>query len=96
LRDKEVAHRISMSHRSRPTTRGCAVAWVGWEVTIGVTVHDKMSNLRQQGAGGGKLRQEVKTRFGTICHQSHINEPNKGGMVEFEFKKAYKSQVALH
>ena len=45
---------------------------------------------------GKQLRHKVKIRFGTICHQSHINESNMGGMVEFEFKRAYKSQVALH
>jgi len=75
----EAVHKISMMYGSRPRTRGYATMWVGWEVTVGVTIHDMISNLRQRGADGGKLRHKVKTRFGTICCQSHINEPNMGG-----------------
>ena len=95
LRGKEVPHRASRSQRSWPHARGCAAVRVGWEVTIGVTVHEKMSNLRQRRPGGMQLRHEVKTRFGTICRQSSINVPNMGGTVEFEFKKAYESQMAI-
>ncbi len=64
-------------------------------MTVCVTVHDKMSNLRKGGAGDGQLRHAVRTGFGTIYCEYSINGPNMGGMVEFEFKKAYKSQVAI-
>lgn len=55
-----------------------------------------MSNLRQRGVDDGKLRHNVRTRFGTINRKYRINESNMGGRVKFEFKRAYKSQVALH
>jgi len=55
-------------------------------VIVDVTVHEKRSNLRQKGAGGGPLRQELRARFGTICHQEGINDSEVEGMVEFKFK----------
>lgn len=51
LHDTKVARRISMMHGSCTRTRRCATMRLGWEVTIEVTVHDKMSKLRQWGAG---------------------------------------------
>ena len=65
-------------------------------MTVANTVHDKMSNLRHQGADDGQLRHRVRTRVERIYHQNHINGPQKGGTVEFEFKEAYKAQVAHH
>jgi len=53
LRDKEVVRKIGMSQGSCSHRGGCISTWVGCEVTIGVTVHDKISNLRQRGAGDG-------------------------------------------
>ena len=73
---------------------GCDATRVGWEVTIGVTVHDGMSDLRKKRAGDGHLRHELRARFGTICHQERINGLELGGTVEFEFKKRYKIQRA--
>jgi len=48
-------------------------------MTVGVTIHDKRSNLRQKGVGHRKLRNELRTRFGTICHQEGINDAEVGG-----------------
>lgn len=31
-----------------------------------------------------------------IYYKSRINDPNKGGMVEFKFQQAYKSQLVIH
>ena len=95
LHDQEGTHRISMSQASCPCRWDYATTWLGWEVTIGITVHDKMSNLRQKGVGDQQLRHEVRTRFGTICRQSSINGSNVGGTVKFEFKKPYKSKVDI-
>lgn len=47
LCDKEVEHRVGMSQGSCPRIGGCAATRVGWEVTLDVTVHDKMSMSRQ-------------------------------------------------
>jgi len=44
----EVVRRISMSQGSRPCIGGYTAVWVGWEVTVGVTVHDKRSNIRKK------------------------------------------------
>jgi len=59
-------------------------------VTIGVTVHDKRSNLRKKGAGDGQLRHELRARFGTICCQEGINDLEVGGIFDFKFKRCYK------
>lgn len=67
LRDKEVVRKISMTHGSRPCTGGWVAMRVGWEVTIEVIVHDKISNLRQRGVGSEQLRHEVRTRFEANC-----------------------------
>lgn len=75
---------------------GCAAAWVGWEVTVGVTILDKMSDLRQKGVGGGHLRHELRARFGSMCRQERIDEPELEGIVEFEFKRRYKTPGASH
>ena len=90
LHNKGVARKISMSQGSHPHMGGYATMREGWEVTVGVTIHGKMSKLRQRGAGGGKLIHEFRTRLGMIYRQSRINELNEGGTVEFELKKAYK------
>ena len=65
-------------------------------MTVGVTVHDKITNLRQRGAGSRKLRHELRARFGTICCQEGINDSKVGGMVEFKFKGCYKTLRASH
>jgi len=39
--------------------KGYAVVATCREVTVVVTIHDKMSELWQKGAGGGKLRDGV-------------------------------------
>ena len=51
----------------RSRARGYVVAQVGWEVTVDVAVHDKRSNLRKNGVGGGPLRQELRAIFGMFC-----------------------------
>lgn len=56
-----------MSQGSRPCMEGCTAARVGWEVTVDVTVHDGMSDLRPNGVGGEHLRHNLLARFGKIC-----------------------------
>jgi len=51
---------------------------IGWEVTIGVTIHDRMSGLRPKGASGGHLRQQLWARFWKICSEESINGQNWG------------------
>lgn len=70
-----------MSQGSHPRIGGYATAQVGWEVTVSVTVHDKMFNLRQIGAGGGQLRHKLRAIFGTIYHQEGINDSEEKGKV---------------
>ena len=94
MHNKGDAHKISMSQGSRSRMGGCAAARVGWEVTVGITVHDGMSDLRQKGADDGHLRHKLRTRFGMICCQESINEPKLRGTVEFKFKKRYKIKRA--
>jgi len=74
----------------------CTAARVGWEVTVGVTVHDKMSNLRQRGAGDGQSRHELRVIFGMSYHQEGINDSEVGGMFELKFKRCYKIPRANH
>jgi len=100
MRKTEVARRIGTTQGSWLHIGSCAAAQVGWEVTVGVIVHDKRSNLRQKGAGNGQLRHELRTRFWTIYRQGSINDVEVGGRVEFKFKGCYKtfrasSKVAL-
>jgi len=75
---------------------GCAATQVGWEVTVGVTVHDGMSGLRPNGASDRHLRQQLWARFQKICHQESIDGPELGGMVEFELKIHYKTLGDSH
>ncbi|MCY6488242.1 hypothetical protein, partial [Actinobacillus pleuropneumoniae] len=63
-------------------------------MTVEVTIHDGMLDLRPNGVGGRHLRCDLRARFGKICHQESINGPKLGGMVEFEFKRLYKTQRA--
>jgi len=65
---------------------------VGWKVTVGVTIHDVMLELRPNGVGGRHLRHTLRARFGKICRQGSINEPVLGVTIEFKFKRCYKLQ----
>ena len=96
LRDKEVVRRINMSQGPCLRIGGCAAARVGWEVTIGVTVHDKRSNLKQKGVSNGQLRHEIRARFGMIYYQEGINDSEVGGRDKFKPKRFYKSPRASH
>ena len=96
LPDKGGACRISLSQGSCLRTWDCVAVQVGWEVTVGVTVHDGMSDLRQKGAGDGHLRCELREIFGTIYRQERIGGPELGGIVEFEFKRLYKTLGSSH
>jgi len=91
LSNKEVAHRTGMSQGLHLHRVGYTVVWVGLEVT-----HDKISNLRQRGLGGGQLRHELRARFGMIYHQEGINDSKVGGMLKFKFKRCYKTLGASH
>ena len=81
-----------MSQGPRQCKDSCAVAWVGWKVTVIVTIHDVMLGLRPNGAGGKHLRQTLWARFLKIYRQLTINGPNVGGTVELKFKRRYKLQ----
>lgn len=96
LCDKGVVRKINMSQGSRLRIGGCAATRVGWEVTVGVTFHDEMSNLSQKGVGGRKLRHELRARFGMICCQECINDSKVGGKVELKFKRHYKTPNTHH
>ena len=65
---------------------------VGQKVTIEVTIHDGMLDLRPNGTGDRHLRHNLWARCGKIRHQGRINEPDFGGTVEFKFKMFYKLQ----
>ena len=65
-------------------------------MTVGVTVHDEMSSLRPNGVGSRHLRQQLWEIFWKICHQESIDGPKLGGMVEFEFKRRYKTTGVSH
>ena len=71
---------------------GCAATWVGWEVTIGVTIHNGMSNLSPNGVGNEHLRRDLWEIFWKVFFQESIDGPKLGGMIEFEFKRCYKTQ----
>ena len=73
---------------------GCATTWVSLEVTIGVTIHDRMFNLRLNGVGERHLRCKLWEIFGKILCQESINSLELGGMVEIEFKSCYKTHRA--
>lgn len=67
--------------------------WVGQKVTVEVTIHDGMLDLRPNGVGDRQLRHDLWARFGKICCEGNINELDLGGTVEFKFKKCYKIQM---
>lgn len=67
---------------------------VGQKVTVEVTIHNGMLDLRPNGAGGRHLRHDLWEIFGKIYHQGSINDPDLGGTVEFKFKRPYKLQRA--
>lgn len=54
------------------------------EVTIPVTIHDKISTLWQKRGGGGQLREGVRDRYGTGCYRFYTRMPEQAGTSEFE------------
>ena len=73
---------------------GCTTTQVGWKVTIEVTIHDVILQLRPNGVGDRHLRRDLWARFGKIYCQASISEPDLGGIVEFKFTRQYKLQGA--
>ena len=65
---------------------------VSQKVTIEVTIHDGMLDLRPNRAGDRHIRHNLWERFRKIYYQGSINELYLGGVVEFKFKKRYKLQ----
>ena len=65
---------------------------VGWKVTVVVTIHDVMLELRPNGVGDRHLRRDLWAIFGEIYCQGSINGLDFRGMVEFKFKRNYKLQ----
>jgi len=41
--------------------------------------------------GGGPLRHKFKARYKKLCHQEDINDSEVEGMIEFKFKRYYKT-----
>jgi len=74
---------------------GCTAAWVGQKVTIEVTIHDGMLDLRPNGTGSEHIRRNLWAIFGKIYYQESINGPELGGTIEFEFKRHYKTKRAM-
>ena len=85
LHDIRGARRIGMSQGSRLRRRGCAAVLTSREVTVAITIHDKMSKLWQKGVGNGPLRDGVRARSGMICCRHNIRAPRKVGANKFEF-----------
>jgi len=56
LRDIGDVHRSKESQGPRPCTKGCIAMRVGQKVTVEVTIHNGMLELRPKGAGGRHLR----------------------------------------
>ena len=81
-------------HEGSYATHGNSVQ-VHQKVTVKVIFHDLMVRLWPNGAGGRHIRRNLWIRFLKIYRQSSINGPNVGGLVEFEFKRRYKLQVAI-
>jgi len=75
---------------------GRTAARVGWEVIVGVTVHDGISDLRQKGVGGRNLRHKLRARFRAIYCEERNDDSELGGTVGFEFKRCYKTPRASH
>lgn len=65
------------------------------EVTIDVTIHDKMSELQWKGVSGGQLRYKVRARSKTIYPRCNVKAPEEEGTAEFEFPHVYKSQGGI-
>ena len=90
---KEVSQGSWQSEESYATEG--EIAQVGHKVTVKVTVHDLTIEMQPNGAGDRHLRWNLWVRSFKICRQFDINEPNLGGIVEFEFKIPYKLQVVV-
>ena len=84
--------RNKKSKGPRSRTRGYAAAHIGQKVTIEVTIHNGMLDLRLNGAGGRHLRCNLWASFGKIFCQESINEIELEGTTKFKFKKRYKIQ----
>lgn len=94
LRDNRGARRFGFSQGSRLRGRGCVAVLTRREVTVAITIHDKLSDSWRKGAVSGQLRDKVQTRSKTICRKLHVTAPEKEGTNEFEFWNTYKSQGA--
>ena len=68
LRDIGDACRSKESQGLRLRMGDYAATQVGQKVTIEVTIHDGMLDLRTNGMGGRHLRRDLWARFGKICH----------------------------
>lgn len=82
LRDLDAAYKAGQMHRMHPRTRGYTTAGKGCKATIAGTLHDKNSHLIHAGVGNTQLRCKGN-------RQSHINEPQRGQTVDFEFEIIY-------
>ena len=94
LRNRRVSWKI-MKLQSRKLHAGSCTMEGGAaqhsrKVTVGVIVHDLTSRRWLRGVGLRHLRKQSLKIF----HQNNINCQKLGGMVGFEFKSAYKLQVA--
>ena len=68
-------------------------------MTIDITIHDKMSASWQKGVGGRKLREIVRTKYGTNCHRFYtkiLHELEQPAISAFKIRMAYKSPRGIH
>ena len=92
LRNVGYVRKSRESQGPRPRMGDCAAMKIGYKVIVEVTIHNGMTNLRENGAGGGNLRHDLWERFGKTCHQGSINESKLRGMVKFKFKRCYNTK----
>lgn len=90
------ACRLDMSQGTQLRRRGCAIVWTSREVTVAVTIYDKMSKSRWKGVGGEQLRDEVWARSRMICRRINVTVAEKEGMIECEFQNTYKLEGGIH
>lgn len=69
---------------------GHAATRVGWEVTIGVTIHDRMSNLRPNRVGGGHSRHALWARFEKSATKKAFMARNWGEWLNLNSKGTIK------
>lgn len=95
-RQYQATHRFVSLTRSQLHDKKCANALLRRQVTIPVTIHEKMSTLWQKGVGSEQLREEVQVKYGTSYHRYYMRMLEQVGTNEFEIQITYKSPRGIH